>query len=178
MRDPRRRPPRVWSALLLTLRSLLWVILFPALVAGYLPWRYFGLRNVRLWPAEPLHLIGMASIAIGAAMLAWCVWDFAHRGRGTLSPVDPPRALVVEGLYRYVRNPMYLGVTLILLGEVALTRSGTLFLYWGVWFLAVNIFVLAYEEPSLRRQFGPGYEDYARRVGRWFPHRRSPPPSA
>jgi protein-S-isoprenylcysteine O-methyltransferase Ste14 len=97
------------------------------------------------------------------------ILEFARSGRGTLSPVDPPRALVVQGLYRYVRNPMYLGVSLILLGEAALSGSGDLLLYGLVWFLAANFFVMGYEEPRLRRRFGAGYERYARAVGRWIP---------
>ena len=95
--------------------------------------------------------------------------EFARSGRGTLSPVDPPRHLVVRGLYRYVRNPMYLSVTAIVLGEVPLTRSSALAIYWAVWFACVNLFVIGYEEPTLRRQFGASYEEYARRVGRWLP---------
>jgi len=77
--------------------------------------------------------------------------------------------LVVQGLYRYVRNPMYLAVSTILLGEALLARSGTLLLYWGIFFAIVNIFVMFYEEPALRRQFGDSYTQYQRRVGRWLP---------
>jgi protein-S-isoprenylcysteine O-methyltransferase Ste14 len=108
----------------------------------------------------------------GIVLLAACIWEFARSGRGTLSPVDPPTTLVVRGLYRYVRNPMYLSVTTIVLGEVLLTGSGALLVYLAVWIVAVNLFVLGYEEPTLRRQFGPSYEEYARRVGRWIPRRR------
>lgn len=97
-------------------------------------------------------------------------------GRGTLSPVDPPRELVIRGLYRYVRNPMYVGVSLIVLGEAALTRSRALLLYWAVFFAAVNVFVIGYEEPNLRRRFGESYERYTQRVGRWIPRRRPGPP--
>ena len=153
----------------LALRSLLWAALLPGLLAGYVPWRYFGLREVDINPANPLHLIGLTSITIGASLLAACIWEFATRGRGTLSPVDPPRQLVVRGLYRHVRNPMYLSVTAIVLGEVLLTRSMPLLIYWVVWFIAANIFVLVYEEPTLRAQFGATYDAYCRDVGRWLP---------
>jgi protein-S-isoprenylcysteine O-methyltransferase Ste14 len=105
-------------------------------------------------------------------LLALCILEFARRGRGTLSPVDPPRTLVIQGLYRYVRNPMYLSVTLIVLGEVLLTRSRGLLSYWVIWFVAVNLFVLGYEEPTLRRQFGDAYERYSAAVGRWWPRFR------
>jgi len=95
-----------WSSVWLAFRSLVWAALLPGLVAGYVPWRFFGL---------------------GAALLAGCIWEFARSGRGTLAPVDPPRELVVRGLYCYVRNPMYLCVTTVLVGELLLTGSRALF---------------------------------------------------
>lgn len=153
----------------LTLRSLFWTILFPGVVTGFVPWRFFGTGQSPLAWSSPITWLGLACAAAGAALLGACVVEFARRGRGTLSPVDPPRHLVVSGLYRFVRNPMYLSVTAILLGEVLATRDGSLALYWAVWFAAVNLFVMAYEEPALRRQFGAEYEEYARRVGRWIP---------
>lgn len=157
------------SSLGLALRSLLWTVLFPGLIAGYIPWRYFGLRSVVLDLRRPLHWAGLLGIMGGAVLLGLCVREFARSGRGTLSPVDPPRALVVRGLYRWVRNPMYLSVGLILLGEVLLTWSGQLFTYWVVWFAVVNLFVRGFEEPTLRRQFGVAYAQYAATVGRWLP---------
>lgn len=153
----------------LALRSLAWAVLVPGLLAFYVPWRYFGLAQVHLDARNPLHLLGLAGVGMGAALLATCIWEFARSGRGTLSPVDPPRELVVRGLYRYVRNPMYLSVTLIVLGEVLLTWSRPLLVYWAIWFVVVNLFVIGYEEPALRRRFGASYEDYTRRVRRWIP---------
>lgn len=153
----------------LALRSLLWVILLPGLLAGYIPWRYFGVGSVVLDPTNPLHWAGLLGIVAGVVLLGACVWEFARTGRGTLSPLDPPRVLVVRGLYRYVRNPMYLSVTLIILGEVLLTGSRALLGYWVVWFLAVNAFVIGFEEQTLRRRFGSAFERYAREVHRWIP---------
>jgi protein-S-isoprenylcysteine O-methyltransferase Ste14 len=153
----------------LALRSIAWTLLVPGLFAGYVPWRYFGLRDVTLDLGNPGHLIGVVAVALGALLLLACILEFARRGKGTLSPLDPPRALVVQGLYRYVRNPMYLSVTTIVLGEVLLTGSQGLLLYWVIWFVAVNLFVVAYEEPALRRQFGESYAEYTRRVHRWLP---------
>lgn len=150
-------------------------MLLPGLFAGYLPWRFLGLAQVQLSPRRPWDVLGVLVIALGTVLLVACIWEFARSGRGTLAPVDPPRELVVRGLYRYVRNPMYLSVTMIVLGEVLLTRSRPLLVYWAVWFLGVNLFVIGYEEPSLRHRFGLAYEDYCRRVGRWLP--RLPPPS-
>jgi protein-S-isoprenylcysteine O-methyltransferase Ste14 len=147
-------------------------LLIPGVFAGYVPWRYFGLRNVELDPSNPVHWLGVAGIVLGAVLLALCILEFARSGRGTLSPVDPPRALVIQGLYRYVRNPMYLSVTLIVLGEVLLTQSRALFIYWLIWFTVANIFVRGYEEPTLRRQFGPAYDQYTAGVPRWLPRLR------
>lgn len=157
------------KALSLALRSLLWTVLLPGLFAGYLPWRYFGLSRAHIILENPVSLIGVLMIGLGTALLLTCIWEFARSGRGTLSPVDPPRDLVVKGLYRYVRNPMYLSVTVVVLGEVLLTGSRPLFIYWAVWFVAVNLFVIGYEEPILRRRFGESYEHYTREVRRWLP---------
>ena len=121
---------------------------------------------------QPLHWVGLVGIMIGTGFLAVCIVEFARSGRGTLSPADPPRTLVVRGPYRYVRNPMYLSVTVIVLGEVGLTASRGLFSYWVIWFAAVNLFVMGYEEPTLRHQFGATYERYAAGVGRWLPRLR------
>jgi protein-S-isoprenylcysteine O-methyltransferase Ste14 len=153
----------------LTIRSLLWTLAVPVFLAGYVPWRFFGLRDVVLDLRRPLHLIGVIAIGLGAVLMAASIVEFARRGRGTLSPLDPPRRLVVHGPYRYVRNPMYLCVTLIVFGELALTRSRGLFLLWVVWFTVINLVVWLYEEPTLRRQFGREYERYAAGVRRWMP---------
>ena len=156
----------------LALRSILWAALLPGLFAGFVPMRFFGLARVHVSLTNPVQLLALLAIGVGAALLVTCIWEFAASGRGTLSPVDPPRELVVRGLYRYVRNPMYLSVTMIVLGEVLLTGSRPLLAYWAIWFAAVNLFVIGYEEPTLRRRFGESYERYTRDVGRWLPRRR------
>jgi protein-S-isoprenylcysteine O-methyltransferase Ste14 len=155
----------------LALRSLLWTVLFPGVVAGYVPWRFFGVGAAARAEPSAVGVVGWVVIAAGAALLAACIVEFAMSGRGTLSPADPPRELVVRGLYRYVRNPMYLAVGTILLGEVLITRSLALALYAGAFFVAANVFVMGYEEPWLRRRFGASYEAYAGSVQRWLPRR-------
>ena len=165
---------RKLSAALLALRSLLWTILMPGMVAGYVPWRFFGVDQVHVRWTNPVHLTGLLCIAVGALLLAACIFEFARSGKGTLSPADPPRELVVRGLYRHVRNPMYLSVSAILIGETLLTRSRDLLLYWAVFFLLANVFVIVFEEPMLRRQFGSSYEQYTKRVGRWLPRLSNP----
>jgi len=156
----------------LAVRSITWAILLPGVVAGYIPWLFFGLGDIHWSPEVPGLYLGVVFAASGIALLAMCIWEFARRGRGTLSPVDPPKELVVQGLYRYVRNPMYLAVSLILIGEHMLTHSWPLLVYWAVCFVIWNVFVIGYEEPTLRRQFGESYERYARDVRRWIPRFR------
>jgi protein-S-isoprenylcysteine O-methyltransferase Ste14 len=153
----------------LALRSLFWTIVLPGVFAGYLPWRFFGLRSAAVDLGAPLHWAGFLLIGVGVALLAACIFEFARTGLGTLAPLDPPRVLVVRGLYRYVRNPMYLSVTSIILGEALLTGSRALLIYWAIWFLAANLFVVSYEEPTLRRRFGASYDLYAHQVRRWLP---------
>ena len=161
--------PGFWSPAWLTLRSLLWAILLPGFFAGYVPWRFFGLARTRVAFFSRAPFLGLLCIGLGAVLLAACIVEFARSGRGTLSPVDPPRLLVVGGLYRYVRNPMYLSVTTIVLGEALLTQSSALGVYWVIWFLGANLFVIGYEEPTLRRRFGASYGEYTQHVGRWIP---------
>ena len=163
-RDDSRRAS-AWLAV----RSILMTLLLPGLVAYYVPWRFFGLREVRFGSLGALQVLGLVCAAAGTVLLLACIWEFARSGRGTLAPVDPPRRLVVRGLYRYVRNPMYLSVTAILLGEALVARSEWLLLFWTIWFLVANLFVILYEERTLRRRFGDEYAEYTRRVGRWLP---------
>jgi protein-S-isoprenylcysteine O-methyltransferase Ste14 len=165
-----------WPSIWLGFRSLAWTALVPGFVAGYVPWRYFGLSRLRLDVLNPLHLMGVVCIGLGIALLTACIWQFARRGRGTLAPVDAPRKLVVQGFYQYVRNPMYLGVAMIGTGELLLAPSRALLVYWVLWFTVVNLFVIGYEEPTLRQRFGPSYERYTHHVGRWLPKFRSGPP--
>lgn len=166
----RDRLGTVWLAA----RSLFWTVVVPGTVAGFIPWRYFGLGTVRFDLRDPMHLAAGLLLVTGVLLLVRCIWEFARTGRGTLAPVDPPRELVVAGLYRYVRNPMYLSVAMILLGELLLTSSTGLLTFAAAWFVMVCLFVIGYEEPALRRRFGDSYERYATSVGRWVP--RFPPP--
>jgi protein-S-isoprenylcysteine O-methyltransferase Ste14 len=158
---------------MLYLRAIFWTVLLPGTVTTFLP----ALILARIGAVVPETLNAAQYVALllilgGAAVLLRCVWDFVRVGRGTLSPVDAPKHLVVTGLYRYVRNPMYVGVFLVLLGEIVFFGSVALLIYTIVWFICVNLFVLLYEEPVLRSKFGREYEDYCRSVHRWLPRRR------
>src|SRR5262245_10781236 len=161
--------PSAGSSAWLALRSVAWTIVVPGTVAGYVPWQFFGVGRTPIHISDPMHLLGLVCIVSGAALLAACILEFARSGKGTLSPVDPPRQLVVRGLYRYVRNPMYLAVSTIVLGEAAWERSLPLVWYWLFFFVCCNLFVMGYEEPYLSSRFGASYDDYARLVGRWVP---------
>jgi len=117
---------------------------------------------------------GWVLMAAGVALYIACAfWGFAIRGNGTPLPLDPPKKLVVEGPYRVVRNPMYWSVLFVLLGEAAIFHSVALAELALAFFVGVNLFVLFFEEPSLRQKFGAEYEEYCRRVPRWLPRLRA-----
>ena len=151
------------------LRAVVWSTLFAGTVGGYIPWRFYGVTLSRLRPATLAGIVGLIALAVGAVLALACIVEFATRGRGTPAPMDPPRELVVRGPYRFVRNPMYVGMLLVLLGELALVYSAGFALYIASWFMFMNLLVVFYEEPTLRRKFGGPYERYTREVGRWWP---------
>lgn len=147
-------------------RALFFAVAFVSL------WMYF----VPKWIAgaqafDDPRPLGWIVVAIGAAIGLPCVWEFAWRGLGTPAPFDPPRRLVVSGPYRFVRNPMYIGMGVTLLGEAIVFPHITRILLMEIatlWLL-VSFFIIAYEEPVLRSMFGADYDDYCRHVHRWLP---------
>jgi protein-S-isoprenylcysteine O-methyltransferase Ste14/HD superfamily phosphohydrolase YqeK len=156
---------------LLFVKNLLFTLIVPGSVAFYLPYR-IGTQAAALSAFGPVRwLVAAPLLLIGAAMYLSCLWDFAVTGRGTPAPIDPPKELVVRGLYRYVRNPMYVGVLAAIAGWVVLFRSGSLFAYAAIVALLFHGFVVLAEEPLLRRRFGAAYDTYQRRVRRWLPGR-------
>lgn len=155
----------------LLLRNLIFTILQPGVVTVLVPylilrWRGYALVPDDLWRAS--HVAGIALMAIGAAIVLICVMRFVTDGKGTISPLDPTRKLVIRGLYRYSRNPMYVGVTTLLIGEAVFWWSPELLLYLAIVFLAFNLVILLHEEPRLRREFGDEYREYVSKVGRWL----------
>ena len=153
------------------LRTLLFTVLVPATVTVYLPW-WIVSRTSPMGP-ERWRWLAAAPIALGAALYVWCAVDFAL-ARGTPAPIDPPRELVARGPYRWSRNPMYLGVASVLLGEALWFGSRALLGLALVVVTGFHAFVTLYEEPSLRRRFGDAYESYCRAVPRWLPRRPLP----
>lgn len=163
-----------WSFLFL--RSIIWTVLIPGTVTVYLFYRILSRSSqtvIESW--GPTQFLSLIPIVIGTAILFNCIWNFAVVGKGTLSPVDAPRHLVVRGLYRYVRNPMYAGVLIILLGEALYFKSVVLVGFAFVFFVVINLVIMLIEEPGLRRQFGEPYERYCRYVHRWLPAKRFDP---
>lgn len=153
----------------LLLKNLLFTFLVPGTVAGLLPW-WIARGNA---PATGWTLpIAALLFAAGASIYAWCVFDFATFGRGTPAPIDAPKRLVVRGLYRYTRNPMYLGVLTFLLAWAVLFQTPRLLLYAAAVGTIFHSFVLIYEEPHLEREFGDEYRAYKVQVERWLPRRR------
>ena len=158
---------------MLALRSLFFTLVLPGSVTLAIP--YFLLNSgvepilIRL---ELFRLVEVDSILIGVVILFRCIWDFAVTGHGTVAPVDPPTTLVVRGFYRYVRNPIYVGVLLIVLGEAIFFESIRLVIYMVLLWLFFHLFVVFDEEPTLRRKFGAPYDVYLHTVGRWLPKLR------
>jgi protein-S-isoprenylcysteine O-methyltransferase Ste14 len=150
----------------LFVKNAVFTVFVPGTVTAWLPYLWFWRREPH---SGPLLWLGVPLIVSGAAIYLRCVWDFAAAGRGTPAPIDPPRTLVVRGLYRYVRNPMYVGVLLVLAGEALIFPSRGFLIYILVFFAIVNLFILLYEEPALGRKFGESYMQYCRRVSRWIP---------
>ena len=155
---------------MLLLRSVFFTFLLPGTVTVLIPYWIVSSRDFRPFSSNQwVRYFGIPLILIGAAGLLSCIWQFFSEGRGTLAPIDAPKELVVRGLYKYVRNPMYVLVVTILIGEAVLFSSAALVIEAGIFFSSAYLFVVFYEEPALRRQFGESYERYTNRVGRWIP---------
>ncbi len=116
-----------------------------------------------------LRPVGVAFAIAGLLLDAWCVTTFIIRGRGTPAPFDPPREFVASGPYRYVRNPMYIGGFLVLLGAGLATRSPAMALLAVLFLLLAHLLVMVYEERTLERRFGESYLHYKATVRRWLP---------
>ena len=153
--------------LMTALRSFVFLLVAPGMVAGYIP--LVLLRKGTQVETGLLAYLAFPLWAIGGIILLWSFWNFLHEGRGTPAPLDPPKELVVVGFYRYVRNPMYVGIFLLLLGHFLWFKFLWLLGYLAIVFLTVHLFVKFYEEPTLKRQFGQRYEEYLMKVPRWIP---------
>jgi protein-S-isoprenylcysteine O-methyltransferase Ste14 len=146
------------------------LLLAPGTVAGVVPWWITRWRmQSPLLRFSGFRVIGALIIVAGAAVVLDSFARFALQGLGTPAPVLPTQHLVVSGMYRYVRNPMYIGVLGMILGQGLLLGDLRLFVYGVLLWLLVHVFVVSYEEPTLRRSFGPEYEKFCHYVPRWIP---------
>jgi len=149
------------------LKTILFTIVVPGTIAGLVP--YWILGGSRTPTMGHLEWLGAIFFVLGAAIYSRCAWEFAVRGLGTPAPIAPTKYLVTTALHRYIRNPMYIGVFLVILGEAAAFRSLHLAEYAAAMLLAAHLFVVFYEEPTLLDQYGNSYEEYKRKVPRWIP---------
>ena len=151
-------------------RAATYSALFSGLLLIYLPNRILTSAGISR-PASigPWQVAGMLLGVCGAVLAVACILTFVSVGRGTPAPFDPPRQLVVKGPYRFIRNPMYVGATVALAGAALFYRSIPLLGYAAAFIVLLHVFVLFYEEPTLRETFDGEYETYCGQVGRWWP---------
>jgi protein-S-isoprenylcysteine O-methyltransferase Ste14 len=149
------------------LKTFVFTVFVPGTVAGYVPWRLrrnaVPVTGAEAWAAIAVIVIGIA------IYLYTAFWGFALIGGGTPAPIAPTKILVVKGLHRFVRNPMYIGVALVVAGQAWLFHSPRVASYLACFWLIAHLFVLFYEEPTLRKQFGEQYDRYRETVPRWIP---------
>lgn len=151
--------------------AIVFFLAAPLPVAGVLPFLITGWRQGPDASAA-MTLFGVVLILGGLALLVECFWRFATRGAGTPAPLAPPEVLVVSGAYQYVRNPMYVGVTAILLGQVLVFASAAMVAYSVAIWTAFHLFIIFYEEPTLERVYPQQYPIYRNAVRRWIPRLR------
>ena len=150
--------------------SMVFLVLIPGTMGGLIPWWITG------WHAQPVPLAaqmtGVALLAAGLAVLLEAFVRFAFEGRGTPAPIAPTEQLVVGGVYRHVRNPMYVAVTAVIMGQALLLGRGELGPYGLVFWAVTASFVRLYEEPTLGRRYGDQYGTYRANVPAWLPRLR------
>ena len=154
---------RAWAAL----GSALFLVIAPGVAAGLIPWLLTGWETNSV-PAA-LRILGVLLTAIGVAFLLQAFARFVIEGLGTPAPVAPPERLVIGGVYRYVRNPMYLAVASAIVGQALLLGQPGLLVYSALFAAITFCFVRLYEEPTLRSRFGPSYDAYRAAVPGWLP---------
>ena len=150
------------------LKSLFFLILVPGLLIGYFPYRV-SINDAELSVLGVFNYLAFPLLLIGWIAMLWCFWNFTVNGKGTPAPFDPPKELVAVGPYRFVRNPMYVAGIIALLGWIFWSPSLPLIVAPFIFFIAGHLFVMFYEEPTLKRKFGTAYAEYCQRVPRWLP---------
>jgi protein-S-isoprenylcysteine O-methyltransferase Ste14 len=148
------------------LGTAVFFVIAPGGNAALVPWLMTGWRDPR---GGVLGTVGVLLVVAGTAIVVACFVRFVSEGRGTPAPVAPTEQLVVGGIYRYVRNPMYVGVAAAIAGQALLFASSGVAIWGAVFVVVVVAFVKGYEEPNLRSQFGEEYERYRNAVPGWWP---------
>jgi protein-S-isoprenylcysteine O-methyltransferase Ste14 len=168
---PARQRGSGWVAA--ALKTVAFTVLVPGTLAVYLPYRMLSRRGIPFPGLGVLQLSGALLVVLGAVGYLLCAKDFALRGRGTPAPIDPPKVLIARGLYRFLRNPMYGSVLLVLCGESLFFESRRLLGYALGVAVMFHLLVLLYEEPTLKEKFDEAYVEYCKTVPRWIPLWRS-----
>lgn len=159
--------------ILAILGSAIFLVIAPGIVAGYVPWRICRWHvGAPLLGTSLFRIVGVLLVAMGLPVLLDSFARFALQGRGTPAPIFPTQHLVVSGLFRYVRNPMYVAVVSLIFGQGLLFGSVRILEYGMAVWLGFYLFVLLYEEPTLRKSFGLEYEEFRANVPRWIPRLR------
>jgi len=159
----------MFRTLSLVVRNVVFTIVVPGLGGVWAPW---SLASHGGHGPTPAAWAALPVIAAGAALYAWCVWNFAAVGDGTPGLWDAPARVVATGPYRWVRNPIYIAALLVVLGQAWLLRSLPVLVYAVGMAAFCHLFVTGYEERRLGRRFGSAYAEYRRTVPRWIPRVR------
>lgn len=171
-RSSRDKQVKKSKMLSLFIRNLIFTILQPGIVAGVVPYLILSDQVSDVFESQHffqgLYSLGAIIFLMGFVIMISCIISFAVKGQGTLSPADPTIKLVISGLYKFSRNPMYVGVVLILIGESISFQSVELGIYSFFVFIAFNIFTMLVEEPRLKKDFGAQYIKYCEKVRRWI----------
>ena len=151
------------------LKNLFFMIIGPGSVIVAIPYLILSFFDPhKFYKIEHLQCIGIIPISIGLIISLWCFYNFISVGKGTPVPTDPPKKLVIIGMYRFVRNPMYVGILFLLFGEAVLFKSFALLGYTSCIYCLFHAFIIGFEEPVLRLKFGKEYDKYCNTVPRWL----------
>jgi len=151
-----------------TLKTLLYMGSLHGFFTFYFPYQ-LSMADKSLFEFGVFRYLALPLWLIGTLIIIWCSIEIIHKGRGTPAHIDPPKILIVNGLYRYVRNPIYLGALLIQLGYIVWFSSGLMMIYFLLFVFAFHILIVFIEEPILRITFGTAYDEYVKSVPRWIP---------
>jgi protein-S-isoprenylcysteine O-methyltransferase Ste14 len=158
---------------MLWLKTIFLTLLVPGVACFLIPYFIVKPSGLDMIPSLALRIIAVILMVLGVCGFSWVSQAFVRLGKGTPAPFEPPKEFVTRGLYRFVRNPMYIGAVMVILGEALLFASWRLLVYAAAVLTVLHLFVVLYEEPSLYKRFGEPYHRYLQSVPRWIPRFRS-----